>query len=64
MKLNKITDLRDVICYWEHCAEERSKSPVTLATDKQVIVEEVIRKIASGSCSHPPTWCKELLRLY
>jgi len=42
MKLNKITDLRDVICYWEHCAEERSKSPVTLIGLEVFVISIVI----------------------
>ena len=63
MKFNKIGDLRAVICEWEKEFNDRAISPTVAMTQKQLITEEVIRKIASGSCAHPPTWCKELLRL-
>lgn len=62
MKLHRIDDVkREVEAIrtnaWDMTDEEEAKRKLDLTL-------KVVRKIAAGSCTHPPTWCKELLKLW
>jgi hypothetical protein len=60
LKLHRIVDLKAALDRIENLYgtgfTEQSHSEY-----KDVLLT-VVKKVASGSCSHPPTWSKELLK--
>ena len=61
MKLNRIEDLRTAI---DNALIPGMGNEEDDTIEFDYIILQVVDKISSSACAHPPTWCKELKRGY